>query len=101
MAIDGAPPPLEVTRGGTHATARSELTAETRYRLLLEISHRTRGTLDLDRILNLLLDSVGEHVAFDAAGFFVLRQAIAHARLASLGELIAGITWRGFPPRSP
>lgn len=78
-----------------------ELTAETRYRLLLEISHRTRGTLDLDRILDHLLDSLAEHVAFDAAGVFVLRQAVGTARNASLGDMIAGVTWRGFADRSP
>jgi serine phosphatase RsbU (regulator of sigma subunit) len=78
-----------------------ELTAETRYRLLLEISHRIRGTLDLDKILNHLLDSLAEHLEFDAAGIFVLRQAIAHSRVASLGDLIAGVTWRGFSARSP
>src|SRR5262245_66091970 len=102
MAIEGAPPQLEdAGRGSPSGTARrSELTAETRYRLLLEISHRTRGTLDLERILNLLLDSLAEHLSFDAAGIFVLRQAIARSRVASLGERIAGVTWRGFEPRS-
>jgi serine phosphatase RsbU (regulator of sigma subunit) len=102
MAIEGAPQQLEdAGRGNPNGFARrSELTVETRYRLLLEISHRTGGTLDLERILNRLLDSLGEHLSFDAAGIFVLRQAIARSRVASLGERIAGVTWRGFEPRS-
>lgn len=103
MGSDVSGDPLQMpTICRAHGCVRpQELTADTRYRLLLEISHRTRGTLDLDRILNLLLDSLGEHLAFDAAGVFVLRQAIANSRVASLGEQIAGVTWRGFSPRSP
>lgn len=103
MASDGVLHQLEVGRRGSPSgwAGPQELTVETRYRLLLEISHRTCGTLDLERILNLLLDSLAEHLSFDAAGIFVLRHAIARSRVASLGERIAGVTWRGFAPRSP
>lgn len=102
MSRKAGPTRLEAarTRCAATGTGSQELTAETRYRLLLEIAQRIRGTLDLERILNLLLDNLSEHVAFDAAGIFVLRQAIAHSRVDSLGEMIAGVTWRGFAPRS-
>jgi sigma-B regulation protein RsbU (phosphoserine phosphatase) len=85
---------------GAHGLSH-ELSDATRYRLLLEIAHRIRGTLDLDKILNHLLDSLAEHLDFDAAGIFVLREALGRSRVASLGELIAGVTWRGFSERSP
>lgn len=96
---------LRVVPGADRPLSRDgcphELTAETRYRLVLEIADRIRGTLDLEKILNHLLDSLVEHLEFDAAGIFVLRRAIVHSRVASLGDLIAGVTWRGFSERSP
>lgn len=99
---------IEDAKRGSEAEVRpiatggepQELTDQTRYRLLLEISHRIRGTLDLQEILNRLLDSLAEHITFDAAGVFVLRRALVHSRVASLGEIIAGVIWRGFSPRS-
>lgn len=71
------------------------LDAAARVRLLLEIAHRTRGTLELGEVLNRLLDALGLIVAFDAAGIFVLRQDL---RITSgrRGALIAGIAERGF-----
>jgi len=105
MAIKSARPrpPLAAAAGRRSVQSRaspSELTAETRYRLLLEIARRTGGTLDLNRILNHLLDSLAEHLDFDAAGIFVLRQSLVHAQVDSLGDVIAGVTWRGFSGRS-
>jgi serine phosphatase RsbU (regulator of sigma subunit) len=100
--LGGAGVTPEATRPGRWASAcPQELTSETRYRLLLEIAHRTRGTLDLDRILNQLLDSVAAHLEFDAAGIFVLRHALSGTRLDSFGDLIAGVVLRGFPSPAP
>jgi serine phosphatase RsbU (regulator of sigma subunit) len=91
-----AHPPFDVNRNG-----RSALTSDARYRLLLEVFHSTRGTLDLHETLDRLLDALQLLVPFDAAGIFVLREEVLPARSGALGEQIAGVSWRGFPPRSP
>jgi sigma-B regulation protein RsbU (phosphoserine phosphatase) len=78
---------------------RMALSTEEKYRLLLEIAHNIRDTLDLDEITNHLLDSLQTMVHYDAAGFFVLNQDLVHNRRETPRELIAGITRRGFDPR--
>ena len=88
--------PFDVNRNG-----RSALTSDARYRLLLEVFHSTRGTLDLHETLDRLLDALQLLVPFDAAGIFVLRDEMMPPRAGGLGEQIAGVSWRGFPPRSP
>lgn len=78
-----------------------ELTAEARCRLLLEISHSVRGTLNLRETLDRLLEGLQSLLPYDAGGIFVLREEVAGPRFGSLGEWIAGVSWRGFTPRSP
>jgi len=77
---------------------RRRLTAETKYRLLLEIWHRIRGTLELDQILERVLDMVGSVVGFDAAGIFVLNEDALMGGGSRGRQLIAGVAQRGFPP---
>jgi len=91
-----AHPTFDENRNG-----RGALTSDTRYRLLLEVFHSTRGTLDLHETLDRLLDALQLLVPFDAAGIFVLREEVSPSRAGALGERIAGVSWRGFPPRSP
>ena len=55
-----------------------ELTAEIKYKLLRNISHKIQGTLDLDKILNLLLDLLANIIDYDAAGIFILSEDINH-----------------------
>lgn len=75
------------------------LTAEARYRLLLELSRKVRGTLDLGETLDRLLDLIRSIVAYDAAGIFVLNEdVLAGDRTRGL---IAGVAQRGFPPHPP
>ena len=57
-----------------------QLTTEQKYQLLLDIAHKIRDTLDLEDILNHLLDSVKTVLDYDAAGIFVLNQALVHSR---------------------
>ena len=95
-AASPAHSPFEPNRNG-----RATLTSDTRYRLLLEVFHSTRGTLDLHETLDRLLDALQLLVPFDAAGIFVLREEVSPPRAGALGEQIAGVSWRGFPPRSP
>ncbi len=80
---------------------RSELTTETKYKLLLQISHRIRDTLDLDEILDHMLDAVHSAVDYDAAGIFVLCEDLIPAPHRRPRELIAGVARRGFDPGPP
>lgn len=78
-----------------------KLTADTKYQLLLDISHKVRDTLDLDEIMEHLLDAVRSVYSYDAAGIFALNQDLVHARHAAPRQMIAGIARRGFDPGSP
>ncbi len=78
-------------------TGRLQLTAETKVALLLDVSQRTRGTLDLDEILERLLSTLATLVDFDAGGMFVLSESMVHPRIAP-GQLISGVARRGYDP---
>ncbi len=78
-----------------------ELTTETKYRLLLEISHKIRDTLDLEEILNHLLGMVQPVMDYDAAGIFVLNRDLVYPRHEKPKDIIAGVVWRGFDPHPP
>lgn len=80
-------------------TTRADLSAETKYQLLLQISHRIRDTLDLDEILAHLLDAVHSAVAYDAAGIFVRCEELILAARHRPRALIAAVARRGFDPR--
>jgi sigma-B regulation protein RsbU (phosphoserine phosphatase) len=86
---------------GFGANGHPELTAEARCQLLLEISRSIRGTLDLRETLDRLLDGLQLILPYDAGGIFVLREEVTRPRAGSLGDRIAGVSWRGFAPRSP
>jgi sigma-B regulation protein RsbU (phosphoserine phosphatase) len=75
------------------------LPSELRYRLLLELSQRISRTLDLQVVLDDLLQVLRSAVAYDAAGVFVLNQAVPIVRRTD-PNLIAGMAQVGFddPP---
>ncbi len=77
------------------------LTAEVKYRLLLQISEKIVGTLQLDDILDHLLDAVRLVVAYDAAGIFILRRTGLTLKRGPLTDVIAGVALRGFDNRLP
>jgi sigma-B regulation protein RsbU (phosphoserine phosphatase) len=74
------------------------LNDEARCALLLEISRRSRGTLDLGETLDLLLDAVATVVDYDAAGIFALNEDLFPHRNRRHG-VIAGVAHRGFLSR--
>ncbi|MFI5175475.1 MAG: PP2C family protein-serine/threonine phosphatase [Terriglobia bacterium] len=76
-----------------------ELSPDTKYHLLLEISQKIGGTLDLDQVLDLLIDAVRSAIPFDAAGIFVLNENSLANRDRIGSHLIAGMATRGFPER--
>lgn len=75
------------------------LTAERKYRLLLELSQRISRTLDLQVVLDDLLEALRPAIAYDAAGVFVLSRAVPLVRQGD-ANLIAGMVQTGFedPP---
>jgi len=79
----------------------SGLTAEVKYRLLLQIAEKIVGTLELDEILDHLLDAVRLVVAYDAAGIFILSRTGLTLRRGPLTDVIAGMALRGFDNRLP
>ena len=73
-----------------------ELSAEDKYQLLRDISFKIKDTLDLNVILNLLLDSLKTVIDYDAAGIFVLNEAIEHPDYHFPGQKIGAIAKRGY-----
>jgi sigma-B regulation protein RsbU (phosphoserine phosphatase) len=69
------------------------LTAERRYRMLLELSQKISRTLDLNATLHELLEALASAIAWDAAGVFVLNRAVP---LRADSNLIAGMVQVGF-----
>jgi len=75
---------------------RTELSSEEKYQLLRDISFKLKDTLDLNVILNHLLDSLKTVINYDAAGIFVLNEAIEHPDYHFPGQKIGGIAKRGY-----
>ncbi|MDH3268617.1 MAG: GAF domain-containing protein, partial [Ignavibacteria bacterium] len=73
-----------------------ELSAEEKYQLLREISFKIKDTLDLNVILNHLLDALKSVINYDAAGIFVLNEAIEHPDYHFPGQKIGGVAKRGY-----
>jgi sigma-B regulation protein RsbU (phosphoserine phosphatase) len=71
------------------------LPAELKYRLLLELSQRISRTLDLDVVLDDLLRALRTAIAYEAAGVFVLNQAVPLLHRED-PNLIAGMVQVGF-----
>jgi len=74
----------------------TELSSEEKYQLLRDISFKIKDTLDLNVILNHLLDSLKTVINYDAAGIFVLNEAIEHPDYHFPGQKIGGIAKRGY-----
>ena len=74
------------------------LTSEQKCQLLLEISRKTRATLDLNEIMEHLLDTVKSVVDYDAAGIFVLNKNFSIGKHLPSKNVIAGVCWRGYFP---
>jgi sigma-B regulation protein RsbU (phosphoserine phosphatase) len=73
-----------------------ELTSEIKYQLLRDIAHSIRGTLDLNKILNLLLDLLAKIIDYDAAGIFILSEDLNYQSHNQTKQKIASMAQRGF-----
>ena len=74
----------------------TELSSEEKYQLLRDLSFKIKDTLDLNVILNHLLDSLKSVIDYDAAGIFVLSEAVEHPDYHFPGQKIGGIAKRGY-----
>jgi len=72
------------------------LTAELKYRILLELARKVSRALDLPRVLDELLAVLRSAIAYDAAGVFVLNRAVPLRSDAAEANLIAGMVQLGF-----
>ncbi len=54
------------------ATMRSDLTVVDKLRLLLDITKKISRSLDLDEVLNLVMDTLGSLLPYDAAGIYII-----------------------------
>lgn len=76
------------------------LSAEVKYRVLLELSRRISRTLDLDAVLDDILSALRSTIDCDAAGVFVLRRAVPLLRRED-ESVIAGMAHVGFDTPRP
>lgn len=77
----------------------STLTAETRYQLLLEVTQKISGTLDLDAVLQQIIDALRSAIRYDGAGIYVLSRSAATLGHGVSENVISGMATRGFPAR--
>lgn len=75
------------------------LSGDTKYQLLIEISKKLRDTFNLNEILEHLLDTIKTVVDYDAGGIFVLNQDLIHGKGVQPRGVIAGMIYRGYDPR--
>lgn len=73
--------------------------SDLKLRLLLDIIRAISASSDLDEVLGHLLTSVRSVIPCEAAGLFVLSQAITPVRPSIAGRVIAGMAQHGFPDR--
>src|SRR5215207_7892008 len=52
-----------------------DLSGEDKLRLLLDITQKISRSLDLQEVLNLVMDTLGSLIPYDAAGIYVLKCA--------------------------
>src|SRR5437763_16915403 len=53
------------------STTAAKLTVEEKLRLLLDITKKISRSLDVDEVLNLVMDTLGTLIPYDAAGIFI------------------------------
>lgn len=73
----------------TRAVTTAELTLETKFRLLLEVSGKISATLDVEELLEHLIDALKSVVRYDAAGIYVVKRN-------SASPVIETMTTRGY-----
>src|SRR5689334_19510320 len=72
--------------GQTHL----DLSVEDKLRLMLDITQKISRSLDLDEVLNLVMDTLGSLISYDAAGIYLLQEATAERPAAFRSKVIRG-----------
>jgi sigma-B regulation protein RsbU (phosphoserine phosphatase) len=54
----------------------AKLTVEAKLRLLLDITKRISRSLDVDEVLNLVMDTLGSLIPYDAAGIYIVERGV-------------------------
>jgi sigma-B regulation protein RsbU (phosphoserine phosphatase) len=67
-----------------------DLTIEDKLRLLLDITQKISRSLDLDEVLNLVMDTLGSLIPYDAAGIYLLQEADSDRPAAFRSKVIRG-----------
>lgn len=65
---------FEQTKEAAGATATAELTVVDKLRLLLDITKKISRSLNLEEVLNLVMDTLGSLLAYDAAGIYIIEK---------------------------
>ena len=55
-----------------HQTVNPDLTVVDKLRMLLDITRKISRSLDLDEVLNLVMDTLGSLIPYDAAGIYII-----------------------------
>ncbi len=55
------------------ASPTPELSVTDKLRLLLDITKKISSTLDLEEVLNLVMDTLGSLIPYDAAGIYLIK----------------------------
>src|SRR5437763_7499073 len=56
------------------STTAAKLTVEEKLRLLLDITKKISRSLDVDEVLNLVMDTLGSLIPYDAAGIYIVER---------------------------
>lgn len=60
-----------------------ELPAETKLRLMMELTRKISSSLDLDDILNQIIDTVRSFIDYDAAGIYIIERKDKHKHVVA------------------
>jgi phosphoserine phosphatase RsbU/P len=66
------------------------LSVEDKLRLLLDITKKISRSLDLDEVLNLVMDTLGSLIPYDAAGIYLLQESDSDGPAAFRSQVIRG-----------
>ncbi len=62
----------QITERAAAVTAKTELSVTDKLRLLLDITKKISRSLDLEEVLNLVMDTLGSLISYNAAGIYII-----------------------------
>src|ERR1700730_8075843 len=70
---------MSMVENAAKMTMEAELTVVDKLRLLLDITKKISRSLDLDEVLNLVMDTLGSLIPYDAAGIYLMQRDLEPA----------------------